>query len=267
MKFGACLGGTDPKNRKEIDLAARCHMDFVEFFMYRMAQFEKAELKELNDYARENGVPLEAANGLFGSLPLFTGQADYDAAVEYVKRAFDRLSVTDVRHITFGSGTSRRIPEGVTTAEATDRFVTLCREVLAPLCEQYGVVIGLEPLNAAETNFLTTAAETAEMVRLIDRPTIQLLVDSYHFRKENESLSDIAGYRPILSHLHMASLPGRTAPLADDGDEAENLAFLKAVHAVVGADMRLSIEGTIPEPREQILKNSVEYLRRLYAAI
>lgn len=63
------------------------------------------------------------------------------------------------------------------TYEATwDRTRQAYLECL-PTAEEYGVTICLEPLDAAQTNFINTPAEAARMIREIDHPNFRLIID------------------------------------------------------------------------------------------
>ena len=48
------------------------------------------------------------------------------------------------------------------------------------IAQSYGIVVCVEPLNRAESNFINTLQEGAEIVRRVNHPHIRLLADLYH---------------------------------------------------------------------------------------
>ncbi len=267
MKFGVCIGELSPENLNEIDTAALCGAQFTEASFYKLSFFTSEQLSEISAYAKEKKVTLDSANGLFGEMPLFTSENDYKKAVEYIYRSFELLSITDIKFITFGSGKSRKIPDGMSVQAANEKFEALCTEVLDPLAQKYGYIIGIEPLNKEETNYINTAAFGAELVKKMNCSAVKLLVDYYHFKKENENLADIADYTDIISHLHIASAAVRCAPLPNDGEEYGYSAFFKQLKNNVSTSVNMSIEGNIPEPREKTIRASLDYLKHLYQTV
>lgn len=74
---------------------------------------------------------------------------------------------------------------------------------LAPVLDQCGVTLALEPLNRFETYFLNTAADGAALCREVNHPRVGLLVDTFHSNIEEKNIP--AAYRvagPFLKHVH-----------------------------------------------------------------
>ena len=75
----------------------------------------------------------------------------------------------------------------------------------------------LEPLNREETYLINTVDEAMEIIDEIGNEDLGFLLDSYHFMRENEKLTNI-DERIIryISHLHIASKDKRTYLIAPD---------------------------------------------------
>jgi sugar phosphate isomerase/epimerase len=163
------------------------------------------------------GTPIAAANCFLpADLPCVGPQADPIRLRAYAGTAFRRARQAGIRCIVFGSGGSRRIPDGWSRARAEAQFTALLRDI-APLAANQGVVIALEPLNRGECNFITSLAEGATLVRAAGHPAVRLLADLYHMGVEGEPWSEIERHADLLAHVHVARVAGRAAPGPDDG--------------------------------------------------
>jgi D-psicose/D-tagatose/L-ribulose 3-epimerase len=74
---------------------------------------------------------------------------------------------------------------------------------LAAYAGDFGVKLGIEPLNRFETSFINLADQVVEVVDRVDHPSCQIMLDTFHMNIEEKSLGDairVAG--PRLIHLH-----------------------------------------------------------------
>lgn len=185
-------------------------------------EFEKklAEIRQLP-------IPLYACNSFIpGSLKSVGNDAVPDSIIKYVAVALKRAGQAGVKIIVFGSGGSRRIPEGFSKDEAKKQFVALCKQI-GPLAKKYKVTIVIEPLNRNETNFINSVAEGAEIVKAVNHPNIMLLADVYHMLRENEPASEIITYGKYLRHIHIAEKENRTPPGVAGDDFSEYFDAIK----------------------------------------
>jgi sugar phosphate isomerase/epimerase len=157
-------------------------------------------------------LSVEACN-LFlpGSLKSVGKEADHDKIASYAETAFRRAKEAGVGIIVFGSGGSRRIPEGFSPEQARNQFISLGK-ILGPIAGQYGVTIVLEPLNKRECNFINSVSEAGELVKEIDHPNFLLLADIYHMNMDDEGPESIVKYGHLIRHVHIAEEVDRAAP-------------------------------------------------------
>ena len=83
----------------------------------------------------------------------------------------------------------------------------------APLCEEAGVTIVIEPLNVLVNHkgyFLATSAEGFQIVDEVGSPNVRLLFDIYHQQiTEGNLIQNITRNIAKIQHFHVADNPGR----------------------------------------------------------
>lgn len=107
MRFGVCA---------PVSEAARLHklgFDYIEVSASSLAAMTEAEFAAFCAENQEAPIHAEAANCLFPGEIRLTGDAvDLDAVQSYIDLVMARLGAAGVQIAVFGSGGSRRVPEG-----------------------------------------------------------------------------------------------------------------------------------------------------------
>ena len=201
------------------------------------AQPEEAFQKNLG-LMKTSGIQIEACNSFLpGELKCVGPEIQHEAILQFAETAFRRAELTGIKTIVFGSGGSRKIPDGFSKSEAEKQFVDLCGK-MAVLAKKYNVVISLEPLNSKECNFINSVTEGGEIVKKVNHPNFRLLADIYHMLMENEDPESLVIYGKYLYHIHIAEKEGRSAP----GTHGEDFtAYFKALKKA-GYTGRISLE-------------------------
>ena len=97
------------------------------------------------------------------------------------------------------------------------------------------------------------------MIKELNIPNVKMIIDYFHFSKENENPADIIKYKGYVSHFHIASINGRTSPVPQDNETESYKAFLDAATNIADETTSLAIEGSIVSP----LNESFDYLNLL----
>jgi sugar phosphate isomerase/epimerase len=179
---------------------------------------------------KKSRLPVPSMNNFIpGKLKSVGPDAVHDEILKYAETTFRRAQIVGVKNIVFGSGGSRRIPDGFPGETARQQFISLCKKI-SPVAEKYDVVIVLEPLNRSECNILNSVADGGEIVNIVNHKNFRLLADIYHMLRENESPESIIKYGNLIRHIHIAENAGREAPGINNEDFTPYFRALKEIN-------------------------------------
>ena len=101
----------------------------------------------------------------------------------------------------------------------------------APILEEAGVTLVIEPLNALVNHkgyYLTHSSEAFEIIREVNSRNVKVLFDVYHQQiTEGNLISNLTENIDLVGHIHIAGVPGRHEPL--DSNEINYPAIMKAL--------------------------------------
>jgi len=107
-----------------------------------------------------------------------------------------------------GSGKQRQAINGSTPEDAVARLTEGLHRV-APAAEKAGVCILMEPLAPHLCNVVHTLAEAMSIVRAVDSPAVQTILDTHNTAAEQQPLEVlIRQYLPWIRHVHLNEMDG-----------------------------------------------------------
>lgn len=234
IRLGVC---TDIANINEV---AEIGFDYLEFNLAKLAGMTEEEYKEVCAVADNAPIKVEACNCMLpGDIKVVGEEVNAQIIHDYLDRAFSRAARLGVKIVVFGSGGSRRVPDGFDTAVAWRQIGNYLRMVQRHAMEN-DITVVIEPLRAAECNIMNFVSEATLMASLIQMPNIAVLADTYHMALGSEPLSALAMAGSLLKHVHIANAIGRKFPKAGDGERYQEIfETLKEM----GYEGRVSIEA------------------------
>jgi len=157
---------------------------------HRLPASERARLRRA---AADAGIAIASLHWLLvkpGGLSITHGDGAVRARTLDVMRGLvDLAADLGAGIMVHGSPAQRRLPEGPEAAAARERALAAFRAVVEP-AERARIVYCIEPLSADQTNFITSVAEAAQIVRDLASPAIRTMIDcSSAGRGESESVA------------------------------------------------------------------------------
>lgn len=132
----------------------------------------------------------------------------------------------------------------------------------APILEESGVTVMIEPLNTAFNHpgyYLTSSAEAFAIVREADSPFVKVVFDIYHQQiSEGNIIPNLTGNLDCIAHLHAAGHPGRHE--LQNGENDYRVIFAAADRAGYTGACGLEYRPLMP-PEE-----SLREARRIYGS-
>lgn len=212
-------------------------------------------------------LPIEAANGLVpAARPIIGPKRDLVGLQDYMQRVAKRGERLGIKRFVFGSGGARRRPDDVDEATAWTHLVEFTR-MAGEICAHHSITLVIEHLNRNETNTLNSLAECQQLCEQVDLPSVQMLVDSYHYGLENETDDAIVALGGSLRHVHVAEVEKRIEPggYRSINGEKKSLSFdfdsFFCTLRKIGYDERISLECSWSRPIGETGAQTVKFVR------
>lgn len=163
------------------------------------------------------------------------------------------------RVLVFGSPRQRSLLPGVTPEQALDHIHEVFSR-LVPVLETTDTVVALEPLSPAETDVLTTAADTCRLIERIGSPHVRLHLDVKAMAAETTPIPEIiVASARHLEHFHAndVNLRGPGFGAVDFGPIFRSLDEIRYAGWV-----SVEVFDYAPGP-ERLARESLDFMRRV----
>ena len=162
----------------------------------------------------------------------------------------------------FGSPRQRNLMKGVSRQNGLKYAADVLQAAL-PAFEKTNIRLALEPLSPKTTNFLRTAAEAMELVKMVDSPRCRLILDCLAMSGgESKPIPElIRKHRRELIHFH-ANDPNAQGP---GFGKLDFVPIFKALGEIAyGGWVSVEVFNYKPGP-ERLARESIQYMKRCLA--
>lgn len=206
VKLSVCIEmiGRETPFLERIALAAEAGYGAIEFWGWAN--------KDIDAIAQQTQAFNVTVAGMVGTSGKLVDPNLQDRLVEEVRSSLEVAKRLGCR--TLIATTGDELPD-VPRAKQHDSVVAGLKKV-APLAEQAGMVLVLEPLNLLVDHqgyYLSTSSEGFDIIRQVDSPAVRLLFDVYHQQvTEGNVTANMLANLDLIGHVHVADVPGRHEP-------------------------------------------------------
>jgi len=196
--------------QKACALAAECGYQGIEIAPFTISDFvtdiPAAKRSEVRRQAEQAGLEVIGLHWLLARTSIFhLTTPDHlvrQKTIEYLRLLARLCADLGGKILVFGSPKQRDLLPGVTRANGMKYAAAVFQSVM-PTLEKLGLVLAIEPLGPKDTNFITTAADGAELVRMVASPQCRLHLDCKAMATEPTPIPDlIRRHYAMLAHFH-----------------------------------------------------------------
>lgn len=155
-----------------------------------------------------------------------TGKAEFrERFVKRCREAVETAKRVNARWMTIVPGFSEaKLPVGLQTGHVIDAI-----RAGAEVMEPHGLVMVMEPLSDRPELFLRTSAQSFEIARAVNSPSVKILYDLYHMqRNEGNLIANIDLAWDEIAYFQIGDVPGRNEP---GTGEINHLNVFRHIHA------------------------------------
>ncbi len=185
-----------------IDRVKNLGLDFIEIPLMCLETLDTAAA---HARLRQAGLDVCTSTVLLGETDITSEDAAIRRkGVDYLKacvRATQELGATNFSGVIYSQHVKPTIKR---PTEQTWQWSAECLREVARYARDYGVTLGLEPVNRYETYLVNTCAQARTLMAMIAEPNVKIHLDSYHMNLEEKDFyaaTKLAGADLIHYHL------------------------------------------------------------------
>ena len=234
-------------------------MDYIEAQLVPLRLEDDASFCAVKAAIRNLPLPAPVMSYLFPhDLRLVGSQVHEDRARAYIDRVIELMDIAGAKHVVYGSGWTRNVPEGFDPRRAEDQFLHAL-DWCAKALNGIGATLVIEPLNRKESNQCNHVGDGVRLARQTGLANVKGLADFYHIDEEAEPLATLSEFGAELAHVHLADT-GRMNPGTGSYEYSAFFAHLKRA----GYCGRMSGECSVFGKAVPGMRMSADFLRQAW---
>lgn len=205
MKYSLCIGAYQGKD-------AVYHLEKIKEHDFHGLEYYNWWDLNLEQVAKEQtriGVGIIATCTPFFNLVDATKRGTY---IQGIKDTLKACAILGTKSIITQTG---NVMPGISREEQRQAMIETLKQC-APLCEEAGVTLEIEPLNGLVDHpghFLQFSDESAKVIKEVDSSHVKLVFDVYHQQiTEGNIIRNLTKHDASINHFHIADNPGRSQP-------------------------------------------------------
>ena len=216
MKYSACIEMLfdEVPFIQRINKAKENNFDAIEFW-----DWEEKDIDKIRDECIKNDIDVAAFIGnTKGQMVNPEDNEDLVTGIGQSIKIAKELQCNNLLLTTNILGEDRSVmptPAGLTESDKKKNIEEVLSE-LAPIAEESGITMVLEPLNVLVDHpgyFLDNSKIGFDILKKVNNPNIKLLYDIYHMQiMEGNIINTIEKNINLIGHIHIADVPGRREP-------------------------------------------------------
>ncbi len=216
MKSSVCIEMiyTEVPFMERIAKSAAAGFDAIEFW-----NWDNKDLPAIKSAAEEAGIGIASFQANLGGTLIHPEQREgFVASVAQSLEKAREVGSPGLFLLTDELAEDRSVRFQYPELAAEEKYESVLEglKMIAPLAEEAGVTLGLEPLNSQVDHagfYLEYSATGFELVRAVDSPRIKVLYDIYHMQiMEGNVIQTLTSNLDVIGHVHVADVPGRHEP-------------------------------------------------------
>lgn len=205
MKYSLCIGAYKGKD-------VFYHLEKIREHGFHGLEYYNwwdLDIKQIAKEQERIGVGIIATCTKSFNLVDETKRSDY---IDGLKQTIDACKVLGTKAIITQTG---NVIDGLSRETQRQAMIETLKQC-APLCEEAGIILEVEPLNGLvdhKGHFLQYSNESVSVIDQVNSPNVKLVFDVYHQQiTEGNVIRNATNYLDRINHYHIADNPGRKQP-------------------------------------------------------